>query len=526
MIYTQKSEPVIIDETKTTKQQINLIQQFFIHTNPARQEEIKFCLRMNVLNPLIDYIYLLNERWYTKEELGIDHEKIIQIQFCERLSYDKVFKFVSDMNCGGYVILANADIFLDFSLENLYSTNLDEKPLVMCQLRYEFNGDIKSVKVFGPRPDSQDCWIFHSKWISLLSKNLKAFKFQLGMPGCDNHITYLFKICGFGLVNDPQLVHALHYHTTEIRDYTRKDQIKSPYILIYPVGCFKNETMDAMFEDYDILGKYIEERLSNNKNFVIPRIAGIENKTAHDPDNARLDVMKNNAGILITNPCSNYKYAEQYFEAFNNCDMYSGWCRNNSDNVYRGISNSHDYVEDVVCKDKQKIWAHALDIFEQINLKPWTISLKGKRILLVSSFIESFKRKISIREKIYGIDLFPECTFEFIKPPQTNGKNTSLEWDKELLKFTNELDKMRDLYDVALVSAGGYGNLICNHIYKTGRSAIYVGGTLQMYFGIYGNRWLQERPAIIRMYLNEHWSRPTEEEKPKGYKAIENNCYW
>lgn len=526
MIYKQKSERVIINESKTTKQPINLIQQFFIHSDPARHEEIKFCLRMNVLNPLIDYIYLLNERHYTEAELGIHSDKIIQINFGERLTYDKVFKFVEDINCNGYIVLANSDIFFDFSLENLYSSNLDEIPLVMCQLRYEFNGDITGVKVFGPRPDSQDCWIFHSKWISLLSKNLKAFRFRLGMPGCDNHITYLFKICGFGLVNDPQLVHALHYHTTEIRDYTQKDQVKSPYILIYPIGCFKNEIMDTKFEDNEILSKYIEERLNNNKNFIIPRIAGIENKTAFQNDYARLDVMKNNAGILITNKTSLKKYSSSYFDAFNNCDIFTGWCTNNSDNVYQGIKDSHDYIEFGLCQGKQKIWAHALDVFEYINYKPWTISLKGKRILIISSFIESIKQKIPIREKIYGIDLFPECTFEFIKPPQTNGNEISLEWDLELKKFTNELDNMIDMYDIALVSAGGYGNLICDYIYCKGKSAVYVGGTLQMYFGIYGNRWLQERPSILRLYLNGYWSRPTEEEKPKNYKAIEGSCYW
>ena len=39
MIYKQKSERVIINESKTTKQPINLIQQFFIHSDPARHEE-------------------------------------------------------------------------------------------------------------------------------------------------------------------------------------------------------------------------------------------------------------------------------------------------------------------------------------------------------------------------------------------------------------------------------------------------------------------------------------------------------
>ena len=59
-----------------------------------------------------------------------------------------------------------------------------------------------------------------------------------------------------------------------------------------------------------------------------------------------------------------------------------------------------------------------------------------------------------------------------------------------------------------------------------GKSAIYVGGVLQMYFGIYGERWMRERPDILRVYMNEHWSRPKESEKPTNHKTVENNCYW
>jgi regulator of sigma D len=47
-----------------------------------------------------------------------------------------------------------------------------------------------------------------------------------------------------------------------------------------------------------------------------------------------------------------------------------------------------------------------------------------------------------------------------------------------------------------------------------------------MYFGIYGERWLRERKDVMRLYLNEYWSRPKENEKPMSAKDIENNCYW
>lgn len=61
-----------------------------------------------------------------------------------------------------------------------------------------------------------------------------------------------------------------------------------------------------------------------------------------------------------------------------------------------------------------------------------------------------------------------------------------------------------------------------------GKSAIYVGGVLQMYFGILGNRWIKDRPGIIKLYVenNPYWSRPKDSERPTGYQNIEKSCYW
>ena len=82
-------------------------------------------------------------------------------------------------------------------------------------------------------------------------------------------------------------------------------------------------------------------------------------------------------------------------------------------------------------------------------------------------------------------------------------------------------------FDVALCSCGGYGNPVCSFIYsQLGKSAIYVGGVLQMYFGIYGARWLRERKDVLLLFMNEHWSRPSEAERPISSQSIENNCYW
>ena len=157
---------------------------------------------------------------------------------------------------------------------------------------------------------------------------------------------------------------------------------------------------------------------------------------------------------------------------------------------------------------------------------PWTHTLKNKRVLIISPFADSMREKDHKRDKIYGIDLFPDCKLMYIKPPQTQADEPSLTFIQELQKFYKELDAISGNYDIALVSAGGYGNPICNHIYETGHSAIYIGGVLQMYFGIVGQRWLRERQDVIRCYINEHWTRPSDAEKPKNFDVVEKSCYW
>jgi hypothetical protein len=140
--------------------------------------------------------------------------------------------------------------------------------------------------------------------------------------------------------------------------------------------------------------------------------------------------------------------------------------------------------------------------------------------------VDSFKNKLEIREKIYGIDLFPECSFIFLKPPQTQAECPSREFSEELNDFIGEINNVINDFDVALVSCGGYGNLVCSQIYARGKSAVYVGGVLQMYFGVYGNRWERERPEIMSLYKNEYWTRPNDHERPVGFQNVEKSCYW
>ena len=88
----------------------------------------------------------------------------------------------------------------------------------------------------------------------------------------------------------------------------------------------------------------------------------------------------------------------------------------------------------------------------------------------------------------------------------------------------NDIKKLD--FDIALLGCGGYGLPLCNFIYdKLGKSAIYVGGAIQLLFGVYGNRW-KTHNIIGPLIEKGGWIRPSNEEQPKNFKKIEGGCYW
>jgi len=544
--------PSIQLQSSPIKDKINVIYQYFVHSNSIRQKEIEYCLQALLNNPHIDKIYLLNEKEYTERELGLSsfnnkeliQNKLFQKNIGTRLKYKDFFDFVDEIE--GYCILINSDIFLDDTVANLFVSDLAINKSAFSQLRFEYLGnlDTKSSKIFGPRPDSQDSWIIHSNF-NVPKKQRKVFNFHLGKPGCDNKIIYLLRILGYKVYNSPNFVKTYHYHTSQIRNYDSRDLIAKPYVYLFPNEYFGSAINGRMydFSDNDKLYEYIQNKLSKNEHFVIPRLSSVENNNAvfarnfkQNPNDPLLKnffnnyfeqtkhIMKNNAGIKLSDISSCIKYSDLYLSAFDKCDLYGDWEPHGA--YYACIKDSHIWMS-TQYQNKGPIWSYNFDVFHFIYSRPWTTAMKGKRILLITPFIDSINEKINIREKIYdGVDLFPECSFTFLKPPQTHANNPSREFDVELDDFLQELEKIKDTFDVAFVSAGGYGNLICSAIYDMGRSAIYGGGTLQMFFGVLGQRWLLERPDVLKLFMNSNWSRPKDTEKPKDCKNIEGGCYW
>ena len=79
-------------------------------------------------------------------------------------------------------------------------------------------------------------------------------------------------------------------------------------------------------------------------------------------------------------------------------------------------------------------------------------------------------------------------------------------------------------YDIALISAGAYSLPLCVNAKINKKQAIHLGGSLQLMFGITGNRWSKSKQ--VHKKLNSHWIRPLKEDRPDNFGMIENGCYW
>ena len=82
---------------------------------------------------------------------------------------------------------------------------------------------------------------------------------------------------------------------------------------------------------------------------------------------------------------------------------------------------------------------------------------------------------------------------------------------------------MKKDFDIAIISCGGYGLPLGGMLFSQGKSVIHAGGIVQMYFGIYGNRYSGDK---YRSLINENWTRPSEKERPSGYEIVEGGTYW
>lgn len=282
--------------------------------------------------------------------------------------------------------------------------------------------------------------------------------------------------------------------------------------------------------------KYIIELIQNSKDkpFTITRL-GTESFPSY------LYVVKktfivypfvsNNAGIYSNNPNDIGIYYLNYYNAVDRSDGLAIYL-DRSDT----LEQEKHFLEAFKGKDNFKFLIHeVLEPFYCLlklpNEKPWSHYLLGKKVLIISPFVDSFQKQISngfsmFKDKEKNIFLEGQ-EFVFYKCFNTiAGNHPHRNWIETFNIMCNDINKLD--FDIALVSCGGYALLIGSFIkQKMNKSAIYIGGGLQLFFGVMGKRW--ETNQTIQKIIRENgckFVRPSITEIPRNCQTVEGGCYW
>lgn len=272
----------------------------------------------------------------------------------------------------------------------------------------------------------------------------------------------------------------------------------------------------------------IKQLFLKNEPFFIGRIAGVELQTVYNllydnmhaiPNNVK--ELENNAGIKINDHKSLLYYIDRLIDSYKHCTYIAEW--EETGPVFTATGKGQKLIQ---------IRTPLIPKLNARNLEPyyfkdsWMTDMKGKRILIVHPFIKTIEKQIEHLHKIFpDREWFEECTFTFIKPPMTlAGNHEGKDWQEHYNTFLEILGTQSD-FDIALVAAGGYGMLIADFIFtELKKSVMYIGGALQLFFGIIGKRWFDNN-EILEM-MNDNWIRPDNEDKPANFVKVEKGCYW
>lgn len=272
----------------------------------------------------------------------------------------------------------------------------------------------------------------------------------------------------------------------------------------------------------------IKQVIESNEPFFVGRIAGVELNAAHhllkgEEDDFRyhLTALESNAGIYVRDDDSFKEYATRLVASYDHCTMIAEWEKVGK--VYSFTGPGQELITERT-PEIPKINALALEPYYFKD--SWMDALKGKRILIVHPFVETMKKQSTQLATLFpGRSWFEDCTFTFLAPPLTlAGNHQERDWQEHMNEFLETLRPLQE-YDVALVAAGGYGMIIADVIYtECHKSVIYIGGALQIFFGIIGKRWFDNKQVL--QLMTDEWVRPGAAEKPANFTRVEKGCYW
>jgi hypothetical protein len=236
-----------------------------------------------------------------------------------------------------------------------------------------------------------------------------------------------------------------------------------------------------------------------------------------------LDSLCNNAGFFPNDIDLAGKYVDLILKSCTGIDVHGMW----------PLYMEDYYISRYVKKSKlmHYVWLEpwALRIGES-GVKPWSHSLKGKKILVIHPFVQTIQSQYrDKRELIFAKrfenpdDILPQFELKTLKAVQTIAGNKDERFGTWFEALDWMIEQCRDIdFDVAIIGCGAYSLPLAAEIKRMGKGVIQLCGATQLMFGIMGNRWKGRLDSLA----NEAWTYPNENEKVENVKNVENACYW
>lgn len=286
-------------------------------------------------------------------------------------------------------------------------------------------------------------------------------------------------------------------------------------------------------DDFIKLQNFILAKQKGGEPFFIGRLSGNETRFTGDlisGQSVSPDLFRNMlyvSGISFDDTSDIDLYTHLYDIAVSHCDMLGVWTGNRqmqAANYYKHLATDHAKITQISVQALQPYY-----YMDSMHYQFHKI-FENKRVLIISSHCETIKAQLEKNFSLFHKPIFAENTqFLVYKPPQQNGgSHDGQSWTIHLEKMKCDLHDIKHKvfnFDIALVSCGGFGMITCDYIFsELNASVMYVGGELQLYFGVMGQRW--DSNDRISKHMNSEWVRPLDKDKPKKPNLCENNCYW
>lgn len=282
-----------------------------------------------------------------------------------------------------------------------------------------------------------------------------------------------------------------------------------------------------MIIDIKESNKKIIDLIKSKNTFLVSRLGDIESLLTIEyvmTNNINKNLSLYNAGIYTKN--NDEDKIKLWCKKYHECVVKSDYLAS-FENLY--VESQNFYRDNFNIK---QIHSRSIEPYYVLldNEIPWTHYLVNKKVLIVNPFVESFKEQIKNGFEIFKDNrkiFLPNQEFVFYKSFQTiAGNNIHNDWYETFEIMCNDIKKLD--FDIALLGCGGYGLPLCNFIKNDlNKSCIYIGGGLQLLFGVMGDRW--ENNEIWKKIIEDNdckFIRPNVNERCKNLKNIENGCYW